>query len=160
MSGITPFLWFDDKAEEAMNLYVSLFPNSHVINVSRMGPSDGESLAPAFSVTFEINGQRFQGMNGGPHYTFTPAVSFMVDCETQEEIDRYWNALSDGGHEMQCGWVTDRFGVTWQIIPSCLGTLLGDADQMKAGRARDAMMSMIKFDIAALKRAHAGGSSD
>ena len=150
---ITPFLWFDGKAEEAMNFYVSVFRNSKVIRVSRQGPGPD---APVFSVSFELDGQHFHGLNGGPHYAFTPAVSFFVDCETQAEVDEYWARLSAGGSEERCGWLKDRYGLSWQIIPALLGKLLGDTDRVKAGRAMQAMLAMQKIDSAALQRAFDG----
>jgi len=143
MHRITPFLWFDGKAEEAMHFYVSVFPNSKVLSVSPM------------TVSFELDGQRFHGLNGGPQYRFTEAVSFFVDCETQEEVDTYWNKLTAGGGQPgQCGWLKDRFGLSWQIIPKALGRLLGDKDRARAGRVLQAMLAMGKIDIAGLERAY------
>jgi len=143
MHRITPFLWFDGKAEEAMHFYVSIFPNSKVLSVSPM------------TVSFELDGQRFHGLNGGPQYRFTEAVSFFVDCETQDEVDTYWNKLTAGGGQPgQCGWLKDRFGLSWQIIPKALGRLLGDKDRARAGRVLQAMLAMGKIDIAGLERAY------
>jgi predicted 3-demethylubiquinone-9 3-methyltransferase (glyoxalase superfamily) len=143
MHRITPFLWFDGTAEEAMNFYVSVFPNSRVLSVSPM------------TVSFELEGQRFYGLNGGPTFRFTEAVSFFVDCETQEEVDAYWSKLTAaGGQPGQCGWLKDRFGLSWQIIPKALGRLLGDQDRTKAGRVMQAMLIMGKIDIAGLERAY------
>ena len=142
MHRITPFLWFDGTAEEAMNFYVSVFPDSRVLSVSPM------------MVSFELEGQRFYGLNGGPAYRFTEAVSFFVDCETQEEVDTYWNKLTEGGQPGQCGWLKDRFGLSWQIIPRALGRLLGDPDRAKAGRVMQAMLTMGRIDIAGLERAY------
>lgn len=143
MHRITPFLWFDGTAEEAMNFYVSVFPNSRVLSVSPM------------TVSFELEGQRFYGLNGGPAFRFTEAVSFFVDCETQEEVDTYWSKLTAGGGQPgQCGWLKDRFGLSWQIIPRALGRLLGDQDRAKAGRVMQAMLTMDKIDIAGLERAY------
>jgi predicted 3-demethylubiquinone-9 3-methyltransferase (glyoxalase superfamily) len=143
MHRITPFLWFDGKAEEAMHFYVSVFPNSKVLSVSPM------------TVSFELDGQRFHGLNGGPQYRFTEAVSFFVDCETQDEVDTYWNKLTAGGGQPgQCGWLKDRFGLSWQIIPKALGRLLGDKDRARAGRVLQAMLAMGKIDIAGLERAY------
>lgn len=150
MGRITPFLWFDGKAEEAMHFYVGIFKNSKVGSVSRSGPGPD---APAFSVTFVLDGQEFYGLNGGPHYQFTPATSFFISCENQEEVDYYWSRLTDGGSEQPCGWLVDRYGLSWQVIPSALGRLLGDKDRTKAGRAMQAMMGMKKIDIAGLERA-------
>lgn len=142
MHRITPFLWFDGNAEEAMRFYVSVFPDSKVLSVSPM------------TVSFELEGQRFYGLNGGPQYRFTEAVSFLVDCESQEEVDSYWSKLTAGGGQSgQCGWLKDRFGLSWQIIPKALGRLIGDPDRARAGRAMQAMLTMGKIDIAELQRA-------
>jgi predicted 3-demethylubiquinone-9 3-methyltransferase (glyoxalase superfamily) len=145
---ITPFLWFDDRAEEAMHFYVSIFDNAEVLDVSRYG--DGKVI----SVTFELEGQKFMGLNGGPHFNFTPAVSFFVDCATQEEVDRLWDALTAGGEPGQCGWLKDKFGLSWQIIPKALGELLGDPDPVKSGRVLQAMLQMTKIDVAGLQAAY------
>lgn len=143
MHRITPFLWFDGTAEAAMNFYVSVFPDSRVLSVSPM------------TVSFELEGQRFYGLNGGPAFRFTEAVSFFVDCESQEEVDTYWSKLTAGGGQPgQCGWLKDRFGLSWQIIPRTLGRLLGDQDRAKAGRVMQAMLTMGKIDIAGLERAY------
>ncbi len=150
MQKITPFLWYDGTVEEAMNLYRSVFPSSQVLNTSR-GPG-GKMM----SATFELEGQQLIAFDGGPHYKFTPAVSMYVSCETQEEVDELWAKLIDGGTESHCGWLQDRFGLSWQIIPSILPKLLGDADREKAGRAMNAMLQMQKIDIAALRRAFEG----
>lgn len=151
MSKITPFLWFDGQAEEAMIFYVSLFDDAKVIDIMRQGEG-----GPAFSVKFELAGQEFMALNGGPQYKFSPATSFLVSCETQDEIDRLWERLSDGGAPNQCGWVDDRFGLTWQIVPSVLGQLLGDPDPERAGRVMQAMLAMTKMDISALQAARDG----
>lgn len=148
---ITPFLWFDGQAEEAMNYYCSTFKDSEVLFIHRMG-SEGEIVICGF----RVNGLTFQALDGGPMYKMTPGTSFMVNCEDQAEIDHLWSRLSDGGTEMQCGWLTDKFGVTWQIIPSCLGSLMGDPDREKAGRVQAAMLKMVKFDIQTLKDAYEG----
>ena len=151
MKKVTPFLWFDAQAEEAMNFYVSVFKNSKAGEVSR-GP-DGR----AFSITFQLDGQDFMAMNAGPQFKFNEAISFFVDCDTQEEVDYYWTTLSaDGGEESMCGWVKDKFGLWWQIIPSALGELMGDPDPVKAQRVTQAMLQMRKIDIAGLKKAHEG----
>lgn len=143
MHRITPFLWFDGTAEAAMNFYVSVFPDSRVLSVSPI------------TVSFELEGQRFYGLNGGPAFRFTEAVSFFVDCESQEEVDTYWSKLTAGGGQPgQCGWLKDRFGLSWQIIPRTLGRLLGDQDRAKAGRVMQAMLTMGKIDIAGLERAY------
>lgn len=152
MKKITPFLWFDSQAEEAMNFYVSVFKNSKVGGVSR-GP-DGK----AFSVSFVLDGQEFMGLNAGPMYKFTEAVSFYVNCETQAEVDYYWDRLtSDGGEESMCGWLKDKFGLSWQIIPKQLGELMGDPDPAKSKRVMEAMLQMKKIDIAGLQRAYNQG---
>lgn len=149
MQRMTTFLWFDGHIAEAMELYRSVFPGSKVLDTSP-GP-DGSLM----SATFELDGQRFIAFNGGPHVKLTPAVSMYVNCETQAEVDELWAKLTDGGQESQCGWLVDRFGLSWQIIPSILPKLLGDPDRAKAGRAMNAMLKMKKIDIATLKRAAA-----
>ena len=150
MQKITPFLWYDGTVGEAMNLYRSAFPNSRVLSTST--GADGKLM----SATFELEGQQFIAFNGGPHLKFTPAVSMYVNCEGQAEVDELWAKLSEGGAESQCGWLQDRFGLSWQVIPSILPKLLGDADRAKAGRAMNAMLQMKKIDIAALERAFTG----
>ena len=150
MNRITPFLWFDGKAEEAMNFYVSIFRNSKTGSVMR-GPNNS-----VMSVTFQLDGQEFYALNGGPNYTFTPAISFFVNCETQGEVDELWEKLSAGGATNRCGWLQDKYGLSWQVIPSILGKLLGDKDPAKAKRVMDAMLKMDKIDIARLKQAHEG----
>ena len=150
MQKITPFLWFDDKAEEAMHFYVSIFDNSKVLSVSP-GP-DGRTM----SVSFELEGQQFHALNGGPHFTFSPAISLFVSCETQGEVDRLSEKLSEGGSQERCGWLRDRYGLSWQIIPTALGRLLGDRDRERAGRVMHAMLQMDRIDIAGLERAAAG----
>lgn len=149
---VTPCLWFErNDAEDAAKIYVALFPNSKIVS-SSPGP-DGSVLV----LEFDLDGRRFMAINGGPHATFNDAVSFSVDCETQGEVDRYWNALTaDGGQEVQCGWLKDRWGVSWQIVPRALPRLLGDPDRAKAGRVAQAMMKMVKLDVAALEAAAAG----
>lgn len=156
MNKITPFLWFDDKAEEAARFYVSIFGNGRIAHVMRHGDNAPQPKGSVLSVEFEIEGQTFTALNGGPHYRLTPAISFFVNCETQAEIDRLWQALAEGGEPMRCGWVTDRFGVTWQIVPQRLLSLLEDADPARSARVWQALMGMIKLDIAALEAAHAG----
>jgi predicted 3-demethylubiquinone-9 3-methyltransferase (glyoxalase superfamily) len=151
MKKITPFLWFDDQAEEAMNFYVSVFKNSKVLGVSP-GPN-----GKAFSVTFELEGQEFMALNAGPQFKFNEAISFFVDCKTQDEVDELWEKLTaDGGEESMCGWLKDKYGLSWQIIPSALGEMLGDPDPVKAKRAMDAMLKMRKIDIEGLRRAYEG----
>src|SRR5687768_1873597 len=150
MQKITPFLWYDGTVEEAMNLYRSVFPGSKVLESSR-GPG-GRMM----SATFDLEGQAFIAFDGGPAHPFTPAVSMYVNCESQAEVDDLWTKLGDGGRENRCGWLQDRFGLSWQIIPSILPKLLRDPDRAKAGRALDAMLKMTKIDVAALERAAAG----
>jgi predicted 3-demethylubiquinone-9 3-methyltransferase (glyoxalase superfamily) len=147
MQRITPFLWFDGKAEEAMKFYVSIFKNSKI--VSTMAGPDGKVLTG----TFQLEGQEFMALNGGPQFKFTEAISLFVNCETQAEVDELWNKLTAGGAESQCGWLKDKFGLSWQIIPSTLGRLLGDKDRVKANRAMQAMLQMKKIDIARLQQA-------
>lgn len=157
MQKITPFLWFDNQAEEAMNFYASVFgENAKITNVSRYGEGAPMPAGTVLTATIEIFGQKFIALNGGPHFSFTPAISFLVDCETQDEIDHYWNHFHDGGTEMQCGWISDKYGVTWQIIPRVLPDLIGGPEPEKAQRAMQAMMQMVKLDIAALQAAYDG----
>jgi predicted 3-demethylubiquinone-9 3-methyltransferase (glyoxalase superfamily) len=154
MQKITPFLWFDGKAEEAAQLYVSLFKNAKITNVSRYAEgSPGGPAGSAMTVSFEIEGQSFTALNGGPMFKFTPAISLFVNCETQDEVDLLWDRLSEGGEKSRCGWLTDKYGVSWQIIPTALGRLLGDPDRARAGRVMKAMLGMSKIDIAGLERA-------
>jgi predicted 3-demethylubiquinone-9 3-methyltransferase (glyoxalase superfamily) len=156
MQKISPFLWFDTNAEEAANFYTSIFKNSEITGVSRYGEGGPMPAGTAMVVTFELEGQHFMALNGGPHYTFNEAVSFMVHCETQDEIDHYWSKLGEGGQEIQCGWLKDKYGVTWQITPTVLGDLLQGPDPEGSKRAMMAMMQMVKLDIAALQRAYNG----
>ena len=149
MPKITPFLWFDNQAEEAMNFYVSIFKNSKVGSIMRSG-DDG----PVMSVTFQLDGQEFMALNGGPQFKFTEAISFFVNCETQAEVDELWQKLSAGGEEGQCGWLKDKYGLSWQIIPTVLGEMLQDKDAGKAKRVMDAMLKMSKIDIAVLRQAY------
>lgn len=147
MQKITPFLWFDGKLEEAINFYTSVFTNSKIMNISRNG-------SDVFSATFELEGQQFFGLNGGPMYSFTPAISFFISCDTQQEVDDYWAKLTEGGEESRCGWLKDKFGLSWQVIPAALGELLQDKDRVKAGRVMQAMLQMKKIDIAGLRSAY------
>ena len=150
MLTITPFLWFDSQAEAAMNLYVSIFPRSKVLSVQR-------AQGRVMSVEFELEGQKFMALNAGPQFTFTEAISFFVGCDTQDQIDDLWTKLTaDGGAPGRCGWLKDRFGLSWQIIPRSLGRMLGDPDPAKAKRVMDAMLQMSKLDIAALQQARDG----
>ena len=157
MQKITPFLWYAKEAEEAAKLYTSIFPNSRVVRVTAM-PSESPSGPPGSVkiVEFVLFGQDFTAMTAGPLDPFNHAVSFVVNCEDQAEIDKYWNALLEGGSAEQCGWLKDRFGLSWQIVPTLLAKLIADPDKAKAKRASDAMMKMVKIDIAALKSAHEG----
>jgi predicted 3-demethylubiquinone-9 3-methyltransferase (glyoxalase superfamily) len=153
---ITPFLWFDGQAEEAAKFYVSILPNSRILNVARYAEGGPGQPGSVLTVEFELDGLKFVALNGGPEYKFTPAVSFQINCATQDEVDRLWEKLCDGGQEVQCGWLTDRYGVSWQVTPTVLGELLGDPDPVKAGRVMAAMMPMKKLDIGALRKAYAG----
>ena len=156
MQKITPFLWFDNQAEEAMNFYTSIFKNSKVGNVSRYGEAGPGPAGSVITASFELDGLEFTALNGGPHFKFTEAISFFVNCETQEEVDYYWDKLSRRRPGQQCGWLKDKFGLSWQIIPSALPKLLGDPDRAKANRVMQAMLQMKKIDIAKLEQAAAG----
>jgi len=156
MQKITPFLWFDGKAEEAANFYVSIFKDSKILNLARYGEAGPGPKGTVMLATFQIEGQKFMALNGGPQYTISPAISFYVDCETQAEVDELWEKLTAGGSEVQCGWLRDKFGVSWQIIPKALIELMQDKDPVKSQRVFKAMMGMIKIDIEALKRAYRG----
>jgi predicted 3-demethylubiquinone-9 3-methyltransferase (glyoxalase superfamily) len=153
MQKITTFLTYNDQAEEAVNLYTSVFRNSKILSMHRQGDPGPGPRGALISASFELEGQRFMALNGGPSFRFAQGISLFVNCETQAEIDELWEKLSAGGAPGQCGWLTDRFGVSWQIIPSILGALLSDPDAAKAGRAMQAMLGMGKLDIAGLKRA-------
>jgi predicted 3-demethylubiquinone-9 3-methyltransferase (glyoxalase superfamily) len=154
MQKITPFLWFEGKAEEAAKFYVSLFKNSKIVRVRRYGEAGPGPKGSVMSATFQLEGQEFIALNGGPQFTFTPAISFFVDCETQREVDDLWEKLSAGGAKNRCGWLTDKYGVTWQIVPTALGKMLQDKDTEKAKRVMQAMLQMDKIDIARLKQAY------
>jgi predicted 3-demethylubiquinone-9 3-methyltransferase (glyoxalase superfamily) len=153
MQKITPFLWFDGKAEEAARFYTSVFKNSTMLSVSRFGEAGPGPQGSVMTVAFELDGEKFVALNGGPTYTFSPAISFVVDCETQQEVDHYWERLSEGGEEVQCGWLKDKYGLSWQIVPTVLPELLQDKDPEKRKRVMAAMLKMVKLDIEALKRA-------
>jgi predicted 3-demethylubiquinone-9 3-methyltransferase (glyoxalase superfamily) len=157
MQKITPFLWFDGNAEEAMNFYVSVFKNSKIKNVRRYGEAGPGPKGTVMTGTFQIEGQEFFALNGGPQYKFTPAISLFVDCKTQKEVDELWNKLSAGGRTDRCGWLQDKFGLSWQVIPSVLGKMLGDKDPKKSNRVMKAMLQMDKIDIKKLKQAYEQG---
>ena len=156
MPNITPFLWFDDQAEEAANHYLSIFPSSRILAVTRYGAGGPGPAGSVMTVDFELDGKRFTALNGGPHHRFTEAVSFSVECDTQEQIDHYWERLSAGGSEQPCGWLKDRFGLSWQIVPRAMGALVGGPDAKKSKRAMEAMLKMSRLDMAALQRAYDG----
>jgi predicted 3-demethylubiquinone-9 3-methyltransferase (glyoxalase superfamily) len=153
---ITPYLWFDTQAEEAAKFYVEIFDNSRILEVARYGPAGPGPEGTAMNVVFELEGQKFIALNGGPHFKFNEAVSFYVECETQEDVDELWNKLTaHGGEESMCGWLKDRYGLSWQIIPQALPELLGDPDPDKAACVMQAMLQMSKIDVSELERAHA-----
>jgi len=156
MQKISPFLWFDNQAEEAVNFYMSVFPDVKIGNVSRYMEGSPGPVGQVMVMEFELFGQNFMALNGGPIFQFSPAISFMVHCETQDEVDTYWDKLAADGREVECGWVTDKFGVTWQIVPNILGKLFSDPDREKAGRAMQAMLKMKKLIIADLQAAFDG----
>jgi predicted 3-demethylubiquinone-9 3-methyltransferase (glyoxalase superfamily) len=160
MQKITPFLWFDHQAEEAVNFYTSIFDNSKIVSITRYGKEgaqvSGRPEGTVMTMAFQLAGQEFVALNGGPQFKFTEAISFVVNCESQDEVDYYWEKLSDGGDEkaQQCGWLKDRYGMSWQIIPSILAELLGDPDPQKSKRVMEAMLQMKKIEIAGLKKAY------
>jgi predicted 3-demethylubiquinone-9 3-methyltransferase (glyoxalase superfamily) len=156
LTKITPNLWFDTQAEEAANFYASVFPNSRVVDVTRYSEAAPDRAGTVMSVAFELDGLRFIGINGGPQFTFDEAVSFAVECETQDEIDYYWERLTEGGSEGPCGWCKDRFGLSWQVVPARISQLWADSDPARAERAMRAMFGMKKLDIAALEAAADG----
>jgi predicted 3-demethylubiquinone-9 3-methyltransferase (glyoxalase superfamily) len=157
MQKITPFLWFDDNAEEAAQFYTSVFKNSRILSVSRYGDAGPGPKGSVMVVSFQLEGQQFTALNGGPQFKFTEAFSFVVSCETQQEIDHYWNTLtSGGGQESQCGWLKDKFGFSWQIVPTALGKLMSDKDPRKTSRVMQALLQMKKLDIATLEAAAEG----
>ncbi len=154
MQTISPFLWFDDQAEEAVNFYVSVFANSKIVNVSHYAEGSPLPAGTVMGVTFVLDGLEFQAINGGPQFTFTEAISLFVKAETQQEIDKLWEKLTDGGEPGRCGWLKDRYGLSWQIVPPALGEMLADPDAAKAAAVMRAMMEMGKIDIEELRRAH------
>jgi len=157
MQKITPFLWFDNQAEEAVNFYTGIFGNSKILDIARYGEAGPGPAGSVMTVSFQIEGQNFVALNGGPVYNFTPAISFVVNCKTQEEVDWLWERLTaEGGKPVQCGWLIDKYGISWQIVPTRLVELLSDPDQEKISRVMQAMLKMIKIDIAALETAYAG----
>jgi predicted 3-demethylubiquinone-9 3-methyltransferase (glyoxalase superfamily) len=153
MHKITPFLWFDTQAEEAAKLYTSIFPNSKILKTARYGDAGPGPKGSVMTIEFELDGQRMIALNGGPVFKFTEAISLVVDCKDQKEVDHYWGRLLQGGRESQCGWLKDRYGLSWQIVPAVLGELLSAPDAKKAKRVMEAMLKMKKIDIAALKAA-------
>jgi len=158
MQKIVPFLWFDDRAEEAAKFYTSIFKNSKMGAIARYGEAgaeaSGRQKGTVMTVTFELEGQEFVALNGGPYFTFSPAISFVVNCETQEELDRLWEKLSEGGEPGQCGWLKDKYGVSWQIVPSILGEMMEDKDPKRSERVMQALLQMNKIDIEKLKQAY------
>ena len=160
MQKITPFLWFDTQAEEAVKFYISIFKNSRIVDVARYGEAgaevSGRPEGSVMTVQFQLEGQEFVALNGGPHFQFTEAISFVVNCKTQREVDTFWEKLSRGGKKGQCGWLKDQYGVSWQIVPTALVELLQDKDAGKSQRVMQAMLQMTKIDIKRLKQAYAG----
>src|SRR6266478_6166019 len=160
MQKITPFLWFDDKAEEAATFYTSVFKNSKIGKIARYDEAgekaSGRPKESVMTVEFQLEGQQFVALNGGPRFKFTEAISFVVNCKTQAEVDKFWKKLSAGGKEVQCGWLKDKFGLSWQIVPTVLGELLSDKDAANSQRVMQAMLKMVKLDIKKLKEAYAG----
>jgi len=154
MQKINPFLWFNNQAEEAANFYVSVFKNSKVVSVSRFGDAGPGPKGTAMCVTFELEGQTFMALNGGPLFSFTEAISFFVNCETQQEVDYFWDKLCEGGTPSRCGWLKDKFGLSWQIVPTILGRLMADPDPEKSKRVMQAMLQMNRLDIEKLRQAH------
>lgn len=160
MPKTTACLWFDTQGEEAANFYVSLFPNSSITSVVRYGSAGPRPEGTVMTVDFELDGRPFVALNGGPEFSFSEAISFQIDCADQTEVDRYWEAFADGGEPGPCGWIKDKFGLSWQVVPSAMNTLLGDPDPERAQRAMAAMLTMSKLDVAALQAAADGATSD
>ena len=157
MQKITPFLWFDSKAEEAANFYVSIFKNSKILSISRYGEAGPGPKGTVMVVRFQLDGQEFLALNGGPQFTFSPAISLVANCETQQEVDELWEKLSAGGKKQNCGWLTDKYGLSWQVVPTLVGKLMQDKDAEKTKRVMQAIMQMNKLEIAGLKRAYDQG---
>jgi len=153
---IAPFLWFDNQAEEAANFYVSIFKNSKIVNVARYGAAGPGPKGSVMTIAFRLEGQEFTALNGGPQFKFTEAISFLVNCETQEEVDELWEKLSRGGEEGPCGWLKDKYGLSWQIVPIVLGEMLSDPDPVKSQRVMQAMLQMKKIDVGKLRQAYEG----
>ena len=151
---ITPFLWFNDNAEEAVNFYVSIFPNSKILSLTRYGDTGPGPKGSVMTANFQLHGQEFTALNGGPHFKFTEAISLVVNCQTQQEVDSYWEKLLEGGEEVECGWLKDKYGLSWQIVPIALLEMIQDKDPEKVNRVMAAMMKMKKMDIATLKQAY------
>jgi predicted 3-demethylubiquinone-9 3-methyltransferase (glyoxalase superfamily) len=156
MQKITPFLWFDNQAEEAANFYVSIYKNSKILSISRYGEAGPGPKGSAMTVVFQLDGEEFIALNGGPLFKFTEAISFVVNCETQQEVDEFWEKLSKDGEESRCGWLKDKYGLSWQIVPTILGKLMTDPDPQKSKRVMEAMLKMKKIVIDDLKRAYEG----
>jgi len=156
MQKITPFLWFDHQAEQAANFYVGIFKNSRIVNITRYGEAGPGPEGSVMIVEFRLEGQEFIALNGGPEFTFSPAISFVANCETQEEVDTLWMKLSEGGEKVECGWLKDKYGVSWQIVPTIVGELMNDPDPEKSQRVMKAILQMDKFDIKTLMRAYEG----
>jgi predicted 3-demethylubiquinone-9 3-methyltransferase (glyoxalase superfamily) len=154
MQKITPFLWFDGKAEEAMNFYVSIFKNAKIVGVTRYGEAGPGPKGTVMTAKFELNGQEFVALNGGPQFTFTEAISFVVNCATQQEVDEFWEKLSEGGEKSRCGWLKDKYGLSWQVVPTVLVEMIQDKDAEKSKRVMQAMLQMDKLDINTLKQAY------
>ena len=157
MQKITPFLWFDGKAEEAMNFYISIFKDSKIVSVTRYGEAGPGPKGTVMTAKFELNGQEFVALNGGPQFTFTEAISFVVNCETQQEVDELWEKLSAGGQKSRCGWLKDKYGLSWQVVPTALVEMLQDKDPKKSTSVMQAMLQMDKIDIETLRRAYKNG---
>ena len=156
MPRISPFLWFDSQAEQAANFYVSVFPNSRVVRTARYGDTGPGPSGSVMTVDFELDGQAVTALNGGPHFKFSEAISFVIPCRTQHEVDEYWTKLTAGGQESQCGWLKDKYGLSWQVVPDVIGKMLTDSDGTKVKRVMQAVLTMKKPDIAALQRAYNG----